>query len=41
VRKDDKTVLKENEKMPFIRRAFEMKVEGKTAKEISSYLKKY
>jgi hypothetical protein len=40
-KKEEKTVLKENEKMPFVRRAFEMKVEWRTARDISLYLKKY
>lgn len=31
----------QNEDMPFIQRAFQMKVEWKTAKEISKYLKQY
>lgn len=33
-----KRILIQNEKMPFIRRAFEMKTEWKTHKEISKYL---
>lgn len=33
-----KRILKQNDKIPFIRRAFEMKTEWKTHKEISKYL---
>ncbi len=33
-----KRILKQNEKMTFVRKAFEMKTEGKTHKEISKYL---
>ncbi len=36
-----KRVLRQNDKMPFVRKAFEMKVEWITHKEISKYLKKY
>lgn len=35
------TSLKQNERMPFIKRVFQMKVELKTAKELSKYLKQY
>ncbi len=35
------TVLRQTTKMKFIYRVFEMKADGKTAKEISVYLKKY
>jgi len=37
----EETILIQNEKMPFIKRAFEMKIEWKPAKEISKYLKQY
>ncbi len=37
----NKRVLRQNEKMPFVRKAFEMKAEWITHKEISKYLKKY
>lgn len=37
----EETILIQNEKMPFIKRVFEMKVEWNTAKEISKYLKQY
>jgi hypothetical protein len=36
---NEKRVLKQNDKMPFIRRAFEMKAEWKNHQEISLYLK--
>ena len=39
--RSEKTTLKQNEKMPFVRHAFEMKAKGKTAKEICKYLKEY
>lgn len=39
--KHEKTTLMQNEDMSFIKRAFQMKVEWKTAKEISKYLKQY
>ena len=39
--KGQNTVLRQTSIMKFIQRVFEMKVEGKTAKEISAYLKKY
>ena len=39
--KTEKTTLRTNNKMPFILKAFQMKVEWKVAKEISQYLKKY
>lgn len=41
VRYKGKRILKQNEKMPFIERAFIMKTEGKTHKEISKYLKQH
>lgn len=34
-------ILRQNDKMPFVKKAFEMKTEGKTHKEISKYLKEY
>lgn len=33
-----KRILKQNEKMPFVRKAFEMKAEGRNHKKISKYL---
>ena len=39
IRKEEKTKLRQTEEMPFIKRAFEMKVEGSTAIDISKYLK--
>jgi hypothetical protein len=39
--RNEKTTLKQNEKMPFVRQAFEMKAKGRTAKEICKYLKQY
>ena len=41
VTRSEKTTLKQNEKMPFIRQAFEMKANGRPAKEICKYLKQY
>lgn len=34
-------ILRQNDRMPFVKRAFEMKTEGKTHKEISKYLKEF
>lgn len=34
-------ILKQNEKISFVKRAFEMKAEGKTHKDISKYLRQY
>lgn len=41
VKRNDPTLLRQNEKMPFIKQAFEMKAKWRTAKEICDYLKKY
>lgn len=37
----DKRILKQDDKMPFVRHAFEMKAEKRGHKEISQYLKQY
>lgn len=39
--RNEKTTLMQDEEMPFIRHAFEMKAKGRTAKEICQYLKEY
>jgi hypothetical protein len=39
--RSEKTTLKQNDKLQFVRRAFQMKAEWKPAKEICKYLKQY
>jgi len=41
IRMNDKGFLQQTEQMSFVRRAFEMKVEGKTHKEISKFLRQH
>lgn len=39
--RSEKTTLKQDHEMPFIRHAFEMKAKGKTTKDICKYLQQY